>query len=202
MWATSIGSTFSHSPVPGLRKSGIPDGTETPAPVSTTVRFALRSSCARRSISGETAMFSGTGAEASDLFERGPVVAPPDLLEPVARLVVADRPRHAGLVELARAERPPRRRLRVFVTEVRGEHRRVVGGERAGHAGSHEPGQRVLVERGDHAGAQVRDGAHVEHGAAPSELRGQPGVLHGTDPVADPIRPELLQRRPDGAGAG
>ena len=32
MWATSIGSTFSHSPLPGERKSGIPDGTEIPAP--------------------------------------------------------------------------------------------------------------------------------------------------------------------------
>ena len=30
MCATSIGSTFSHSPVPGERKSGIPDGTEIP----------------------------------------------------------------------------------------------------------------------------------------------------------------------------
>ena len=36
MWATSIGSTFSHIPVPGVRKSGIPDGTEIPAPVSAT----------------------------------------------------------------------------------------------------------------------------------------------------------------------
>ena len=38
MWATSIGSTFSHSPLPGVRKSGIPDGTEIPAPVRTTAR--------------------------------------------------------------------------------------------------------------------------------------------------------------------
>ena len=36
MWATSIGSTFAHRPVIGVRKSGIPDGTEIPAPVSTT----------------------------------------------------------------------------------------------------------------------------------------------------------------------
>ena len=36
MWATSIGSTFAHSPVPGERKSGMPDGTEMPAPVSAT----------------------------------------------------------------------------------------------------------------------------------------------------------------------
>ena len=38
MWATSIGSTFAQSPVSGVRKSGIPDGTETPAPVSATVQ--------------------------------------------------------------------------------------------------------------------------------------------------------------------
>src|SRR5262245_14896155 len=52
MWATSIGSTFSHSPVPGERKSGIPDGTEIPAPVSATTEPASRSrdaSCAMRS---------------------------------------------------------------------------------------------------------------------------------------------------------
>ena len=41
MCATSIGSTFSHSPVPGERKSGIPDGTEIPAPVSATTRARL-----------------------------------------------------------------------------------------------------------------------------------------------------------------
>src|SRR4051812_46815650 len=33
MCATSIGLTFSHMPFPGVRKSGIPDGTEIPAPV-------------------------------------------------------------------------------------------------------------------------------------------------------------------------
>ena len=48
MWATSIGLTLAHSPVPGERKSGIPDGTEIPAPVSATtesaspMRFAIR----------------------------------------------------------------------------------------------------------------------------------------------------------------
>ena len=46
MWATSIGSTFSHSPVPGERKSGIPDGTEIPAPVSATTEPAERISSA------------------------------------------------------------------------------------------------------------------------------------------------------------
>jgi hypothetical protein len=48
MCATSIGSTFSHRPVPGERKSGIPDGTEMPAPVSATTRPAERSSSASR----------------------------------------------------------------------------------------------------------------------------------------------------------
>ena len=47
MCATSIGSTFSHSPVPGVRKSGMPDGTEIPAPVRTTADRAEVSSAAR-----------------------------------------------------------------------------------------------------------------------------------------------------------
>ena len=49
MCATSIGSTFSHSPSPGLRKSGIPLGTEIPAPVRATVDELSRISSARRS---------------------------------------------------------------------------------------------------------------------------------------------------------
>src|SRR4051812_15741125 len=47
MCATSIGLTFSHMPVPGERKSGMPDGTDTPAPVSTTAERASRSMSAR-----------------------------------------------------------------------------------------------------------------------------------------------------------
>ncbi len=42
MCATSIGSTFSQSPVPGLLKSGIPEGTEMPAPVRATVQLDPR----------------------------------------------------------------------------------------------------------------------------------------------------------------
>src|SRR4051795_8421116 len=49
MCATSIGLTFSHMPSPGVRKSGIPDGTEIPAPVRATARCASASSCATRS---------------------------------------------------------------------------------------------------------------------------------------------------------
>ena len=48
MCATAIGSTSSHSPVPGERKSGMPEGTEIPAPVSATVRRAARNSAASR----------------------------------------------------------------------------------------------------------------------------------------------------------
>ncbi len=55
MWATFIGSTFSHSPFPGVRKSGIPDGTEIPAPVRTTARSARLSRSARRAASVEVA---------------------------------------------------------------------------------------------------------------------------------------------------
>src|SRR5919107_755350 len=46
MWATSIGSTFSHRPFPGVRKSGMPEGTEMPAPVSATTVSASRMSSA------------------------------------------------------------------------------------------------------------------------------------------------------------
>src|SRR5262249_44037061 len=48
MCATSIGSTFSQIPVPGVRKSGIPLGTEIPAPVSATVQLDSRISSANR----------------------------------------------------------------------------------------------------------------------------------------------------------
>src|SRR5918998_1231529 len=61
MWATSIGSTFSHSPVPGVRKSGIPEGTEIPAPVRATTEPAARISSAsaaaeRRSLPTSTVL--------------------------------------------------------------------------------------------------------------------------------------------------
>src|SRR4051794_27675053 len=49
MWATSIGSTFSQRPVMGVRKSGMPDGTEMPAPVRATTGPDDRISSARRS---------------------------------------------------------------------------------------------------------------------------------------------------------
>ena len=57
MWATSIGSTFAQSPVSGVRKSGIPDGTETPAPVSATVHSDSRISSASRTPTGLKAAY-------------------------------------------------------------------------------------------------------------------------------------------------
>ena len=46
MCATSIGSILAHRPVRGVRKSGMPDGTEMPAPVSATTEPAPRTSSA------------------------------------------------------------------------------------------------------------------------------------------------------------
>src|SRR5438477_10792441 len=57
MCATSIGSTFSHRPVPGERKSGMPLGTDMPAPVNATVQREERISSASRSTPG-SALFA------------------------------------------------------------------------------------------------------------------------------------------------
>ena len=51
MCATSIGSTFAHRPVSGVRKSGMPDGTEMPAPVNATTGWHERISSASRAAS-------------------------------------------------------------------------------------------------------------------------------------------------------
>src|SRR5207244_11565581 len=69
MCATCIGSTFSHRPLPGVRKSGIPDGTEMPAPVSATTELAPRTSSARRSKRGDGE--ESSGAERLAAFKAG-----------------------------------------------------------------------------------------------------------------------------------
>src|ERR1700688_289959 len=61
MCATAVGSTFSHNPVPGERKSGMPEGTEMPAPVSATTERAPRISSASRTSAG----FTRPGADRS-----------------------------------------------------------------------------------------------------------------------------------------
>ncbi len=59
MCATSIGSTFSHRPFPGVRKSGIPEGTLIPAPVRATVHSLSRISPASLSARAWTVSVSG-----------------------------------------------------------------------------------------------------------------------------------------------
>src|SRR3972149_4284343 len=56
MEATSIGSLVSHRPTSALRKSGMPDGVLTPAPVRATTCWAARNMRAARSISACIAM--------------------------------------------------------------------------------------------------------------------------------------------------
>src|SRR5688500_9545867 len=51
MWATFIGSTLVQSPVPGERKSGMPEGTLMPAPVRATAQLDSLISSARASAS-------------------------------------------------------------------------------------------------------------------------------------------------------
>src|SRR5687767_15942288 len=53
--ATSSGSSRDHKPVPSERKSGMPDGVETPAPVKTTARSALRINTVASSIAARFA---------------------------------------------------------------------------------------------------------------------------------------------------
>ncbi len=53
----------------------------------------------------------------------------------------------------------------------------------------------------DDAGAEVRDGAHVEDDSPLGELRDEVGVLDGPDAVADAVGPEDVQRTADGRGA-
>ena len=50
-----LGSVRDHKPDPSERKSGMPDGEEMPAPVSTTMRFAWRNNSAASSIAATVA---------------------------------------------------------------------------------------------------------------------------------------------------
>src|SRR4051812_28848612 len=98
-----------------------------------------------------------------------PVVVVADPAKALARGVVAERPRDAGVVERAGSE-PERLGCLVVAREVGVEHRRVVGGDRALDPGRDEARQRMVVERRDRARTEVRQRADVEHDAAGGEL--------------------------------
>src|SRR3954447_6046249 len=88
-----------------------------------------------------------------------------DRPETLARGVVAERSRDPGFVGGARGN-AERGGGFVVACQVGVEHRGVVRRDRALYAGADELRQRMLVERGDDAGAEVRERADVEDGAA------------------------------------
>ena len=101
---------------------------------------------------------------------------------------------------LADRRRATRRRL-VLPLEVGVEHRRVVGGDRAADAGGRELAQRMLVQRRDGAGPDVRDRADVQHDPALAELLDERRILDRADAVADPVGAERVERAADRRGA-
>ena len=88
------------------------------------------------------------------------------------------------------------------MAEVGVEHRRVVGGDGAADAGRHESRERVLLERGDHARAEVGDRADVEHGAAAGQLADETRILLSPDAVTDAMRAERIERASHRVGTG
>src|ERR1700758_1401173 len=109
-----------------------------------------------------------------------PVVGVADLTQVSARLVVAERSCEPRLVGGSGRDAERGGGL-VVACQVGVEHRRVVGRDRAGDAGGDELRQGVLLERTDDAGAEVRERADVEDGAAAGELRHQPRILDRAD---------------------
>src|SRR3954465_3795240 len=98
-----------------------------------------------------------------------PVVGVGDLSQVGAGRVVAERADEAGLVGGARRMAELRGGL-VVACQIGLEHRRVVGRDRAADTGRDELRQRVLLERRDGSGAEVRKRADVEDDAAICEL--------------------------------
>src|SRR6266404_2476511 len=129
-----------------------------------------------------------------------PVVGCPDFGESGPGRLVAESAVDARLVEGARVE-PERGRGLVVALEVGVEHRRIVGRDRAAHAGRDEPRQGVVGERADRAGADVRERADVEHDPASGELADEPRILLGADAVTQPVGAERLERAAHGGGA-
>ncbi len=123
------------------------------------------------------------------------------LPEPVPGRLVAQGTAESGQVAVPRGY-PQVTGRGVVGAQVGSEHRRIVGGHRAGDTSGRQLGQRVLGERADHSGAQVRDRAHVD---APRDgqparplvwWRASPTVP--TDAVSpDPVRRQGVQRAAD-----
>ncbi len=63
-------------------------------------------------------------------------------------------------------------------------------------------GQRVIGQRADHTGAQVRDRAHVKHYAARGQFPQQARVFGSPDAVPDPVGAEAVERTADRRRAG
>src|SRR3954449_6844341 len=95
MCATSIGSTFSQSPSPGVRKSGIPLGTEIPAPVSATVNELWRMRAASSSAAAVDAGGGLKDIKTMPASERPPPVAaaavPRSLALPLGAALLQER---------------------------------------------------------------------------------------------------------------
>src|SRR3954463_2623284 len=127
MCATSIGLTFSQMPVPGERKSGMPEGTDTPAPVSTTAERASRSISARRvawSVVTRVAISlraAGSGApRPAALWARRPWLLALELRRPLAEEGADDL---LGVLRVERGLEPPRLGLETLAELAGRRHR-------------------------------------------------------------------------------
>src|SRR3972149_11765816 len=184
--ATSIGSYFSHRPLPAERKSGAPGGVERPAPVSATARRLARKRRAALARSGADRALSTAGLTHDGLEETAGDVGG-ELLELVGHQAVGlhGDDRHAALRGLMR------------LLGSRGDD----PGQREGEIGFHlAPGDLQAGGLSQH-----QDERHLALAdAAPLELVDQsPGEGRGReDGVNDEQHPAaLLEHRPCRAAA-
>src|SRR3954454_3303831 len=125
MCATSIGFTFSPMPVPGERKSGIPDGTDTPAPVSTKADRASRIISARRvALPCAVRVVTGRNAPVAGLRRPAalPAVRPSLSLELRSALAEEGADALLGVLRRERLLEPARLRLEALAQLAGGRH--------------------------------------------------------------------------------
>src|SRR5215207_2906037 len=112
MWATCMGSTSVQIPLPGVRKSGIPEGTEMPAPDSATTVPASRTRPATRSLatsmSGRLLDVGGKFALHGDLTCEALHAAPQRLAQAPAHVDEIGERRGGRLRRVAQLERHQR----------------------------------------------------------------------------------------------